>query len=44
MRLFDLVCGFDESVLVGFFIVWFMNSLIESFLFEVCEIKCVVID
>ena len=39
MRLFDLACGPGESASVGFFTAWSMNSLIESFLFEVREIK-----
>lgn len=39
MRLFDLACGPGESASVGFFTAWSMNSLIESILFEVREIK-----
>ena len=39
MRLFDQACGPDESASVRFFAAWSMNSLIESFLFEVREIK-----
>lgn len=44
MRLFDQACGPDESASVGFFTAWSMNSLIESFLFEVREIKRAVTD
>ena len=44
MRLFDQACGPDESASVGFFAAWSMNSLIESFLFEVREIKRAVTD